>query len=103
MPWRPAAAGDGIGFLGRQLLDGVSAPRRRCGALQSDWTDRDARSRPCPGVARTDTLLEELPLHRTTRERQRSDEVFARELRPSIPRLELAERGVIEGIARQTV
>src|SRR5580765_6042467 len=50
---------------------------------------------------RADAVLEELALHRVSREPERGDEVRARGLVAPGPELQLAERGVVERVAGQ--
>ena len=53
--------------------------------------------------ARADALVEESALHRVARQSERCSEVLARRLVPPTPKLKLAERGVVERIAREAI
>src|SRR5262245_7416138 len=93
----------------------LSKSRRRLGSARARKTasssSTSANMQPLGCLSRgyrrrltgTDPLLEEVPLHRIARERERRGEVTAREPPLPAPELELAERGVVEGIAGEAV
>ena len=54
-------------------------------------------------LARPHALLEESPLHRIARQRERGLELIATDLAPAAAKLELAERREIEGIPGKAI